>query len=114
MVHFDAVRFSYESDCPPCPLIIHSAVSVFGLLDLGEQESEPFLRLNSLFAELVVGTEPGGVSIESVGAVIQDNFHGVDSLSVIVQIVPQIHALLFVLLLFIRFVIVGGPQADPL
>ena len=34
------------------------------------------------------------MGVEGVGAVFEDNLEGVDSLAVLVEIVPQIHALL--------------------
>ena len=61
---------------------------------MGKQQSKSFLTFDSLLAELIVGTEAGRVGVEGVGAIFEDNLEGVDSLAVLVKIVPQIHALL--------------------
>lgn len=58
--------------------------SIFGLLYLSEKKAESLFSLYSFFAEPVIGTESGGVSVESVGAVIENDFHCVDSFSVFI------------------------------
>lgn len=40
--------------------------SVFWFFDLSEKKAESFLGLDSLFAELVIGTESSGMSVKSI------------------------------------------------
>jgi hypothetical protein len=61
--------------------------SKFGLLALCEEELETFLALDAFLAELVVGAEASGVGVEGVGAVLEHDLQGVDSLAVGVQVV---------------------------
>ena len=58
---------------------------------MGDEQSESFLAFHSFFAELVVGTEAGGVCVEGVGAVFEDYLESVDSVAVLVEVISEVH-----------------------
>ena len=66
-------------------------LSEFWCLDLGQQQSESFLALHSFLAELVVGAKSSRMGVEGVRTVLEHNLKSVDSVSVGIQIIPQIH-----------------------
>lgn len=65
--------------------------SIFWFLYLSQKKAESLFSLYSFFAELVIGTESGGMGVESIGAVIENDFHCIDSFSIFVQKIAQIH-----------------------
>lgn len=58
---------------------------------MGEEQSESLFAFHSLFAELVIRTETGWVGVECVGAIVEYNFEGIDSVAVLVKIVSEVH-----------------------
>lgn len=67
--------------------------SIFGRLALSEKQSESLFAFDSLLAELIVRAEACRVSVKCVRSIIKNNFQGVNSISVLVKIVSQVHLL---------------------